>query len=346
MALLFIDGFDHYATADLSKKGWTLIATTGVMTVNASAGRRGGGGLQYSTTLSVEYDHALPAALATVIVGFAFKWSSGLSVPVMNLYDSIASTRQLTLGLNSSGMLTVRRGATSGTLLGTSTLALTSGTFYYIELKATIHPSAGTVEVRVNGDVWLSLTGQNTRASANSWVNSIRLGVDNNANASASTTIYDDLYVADTSGSANNDFLGDSRVDTLYPSADGTYTAFTPSTGTSHYACVDETLLDATDYVSASTSGNKDSYAFTDLSNSTVIYGVQVNNACYKDDAGARTVANLVRSGSTDAQSSASGLATSSPVYKVSVHETDPATSAAWTESGVNAAEFGTVVAS
>ena len=43
----------------------------------------------------------------------------------------------------------------------------------------------------------------------------------------------DDLYICDGTGSApHNTFLGDCRVDTLLPTADGTAQQWTPSTGT------------------------------------------------------------------------------------------------------------------
>ncbi len=49
---------------------------------------------------------------------------------------------------------------------------------------------------------------------------------------------------------------------TLVPTADGAYTQWTPSTGTTHYTTVDEANCNAnTDYVSTSTVGNRDSYS-------------------------------------------------------------------------------------
>ena len=109
---------------------------------------------------------------------------------------------------------------------------------------------------------------------------------------SSSGMNFDDLYVCDSAGSTNNGFLGDCRIDTIYPSGAGNYTQFTPSTG-SNYTCVDETAPNTTDYVDGATVGDRDSYALGNLSalSSQTVYGVQVNAAILKDDAGSKSAA-------------------------------------------------------
>jgi hypothetical protein len=52
-----------------------------------------------------------------------------------------------------------------------------------------------------------------------------------------------------------------STTSTLVPTADGTFKQWTPSTGTSHFALVDETACNTTDYNSTNTAGNRDSYS-------------------------------------------------------------------------------------
>jgi hypothetical protein len=48
----------------------------------------------------------------------------------------------------------------------------------------------------------------------------------------------------------------------IYPTGAGTYSQWTPSTGTTHYTLVDETSCNGTtDYVSTTVNGNRDSYA-------------------------------------------------------------------------------------
>lgn len=334
MALLFIDGFDHYATADITKK-WTAIGA-GSPVINASAGRRSGGALlcPNATTNTANMQKTLPSSYATLIVGFALKVSAFSARSVVRLMDT--ATVHVNVFLNLDGTLSVRRGTT---VLTTTASALSTDTWYYLELKATINDTTGSYDLRLNGSSWTSGSNVDTRNAGNASVNVVSLGTDGVA-TNALTQSFDDLYVADTSGSApHNDFLGDVRIDTLYPTADGTYTQFTPSTGTDHYALVDETAPNTSDYVESSTAGHKDSYAMGDLSAITgTIFGVQVSAAALKDDAGARSLKVGVRSSTTDSVDAGTALSTSQ-LYYSRILQTDPATTAAWTESGVNAAQ-------
>lgn len=341
MSLLFMDGFDHYVTADIAKK-WT--SNTGG-TISSAAGRRGGGGIFFSMGSANGVSKTL-SAVASWVVGVAVKYTTfpTNNVTLLRFYD--AGTAQCSLHVNPDGTLSVVRGTSTAVTGGTSVSALTLNTEYYIEMKVTIADSIGanSCKVRINGvDVITVATGQDLKSTANATANQIALM--NAASSGSSGVVMDDCYICDSSGSTNNDFLGDCRVDTLYPTSDGSYGAFTPSSGSTHYSLVAENAPDTATYVSSSNPGDKDTYDFQNVAPVTgTIMGVQVNNAALKDDAGARSVANLVRSVSTDAQSATVALSTSQLIYS-SIHETDPATSAPWTESGINAAEFGTTVA-
>jgi hypothetical protein len=325
MALLFVDGFDSYATADITKK-WTNTSSATIQTAN---GRRATGNASVGTLGYVEKS---VSNLTTVIAGCAIYVTGITDNKFLDFRD--AATIQCNLHLLVTGAIQVLRN--DSTVLATSAVGvITAGTYHYIEFKATIHDTTGSVEVKVNGATVASATNVDTKQSANAYCNLVRF-------AGASSTSYiDDVYICDTTGSApTNDFLGDCRVDTLYPNADGTYTSFTPSSGTDHYALVDETAPNTSDYVESSTAGHQDSYQMGNLSALTgTIYGVQVSVAALKDDAGARSLKVGVRSSSTNSVSAAQTLATGQVYYR-NIHETDPATAAAWTESGVNAAQL------
>lgn len=338
MALLYIDGFDHYATADVPKK---YALTSGTPVIAAGAGRRGGGAL----SMNGQYvARQFSGGLATVIVGFAFaRLANGASTSTFLHLSESATRPHLSFVLTAANVIMVTCAEYNGAVLATGTTALALGAYNYIEVKAVIHDTAGAVTVRINGAVEIALTGVDTRNGGTGLMNMVLVGTD----FSSVACYYDDLYICDATGSTNNDFLGDCRVDTLYPSADGTYGAMACSTGTTHCTLVDEATPNTTDYVSSATVNAKDSYAFTDLPSlpgTLTVFGVQVSNASLKDDAGARSVANLVRSGSTDAQSATVALGTTLQ-FNVSMHPTDPATGTAWTTSGVNAMQAGTVVA-
>lgn len=334
MTLLFMDGFDHYATADITKK-WT---TASIGSIASTSGRRGGGAVSLNSGTQ-SLSKAITSS-GTVIIGFAFKTTTSTSVKLLTLFES--TTAHITLQWN-AGYLKVYRGTDGGTLLGTGTTSVTASSYTYVEIKAKINDTTGTIDVYINGvaDAGLALSGIDTRNGGTAGtIDSVTF-----YNANTSQTGYiDDIYICNNSGATNNSFLGDCRIDTILPSGDGNYTDFTPSTGTAHYALVDESTPNTTDYNSSATSGNRDSYTFPDLAglSSQTVYGIQINAAALKSDAGARSLGTMSRLSSTDKDGAGAALGTSQ-AYVSEIQETDPA-SAAWTEANVNAAEFGVKV--
>ena len=343
MALLAIDSFDFYATADLSKRGWNLVGTVSITTSNA---RRG-------NALSTQFGSGATArrvvstsGVSTIYAGFAFYVASSTSVSMggtgCGIFSLVEGTTQhLTIGVDSSQRVGVMRGGSTGTVLGSSAIGVVPvAVSSYIEIGATIHDTTGTVTIKVNGTSVLTLTGQDTRNGLTGVIQSVQFGSNNVA------CYFDDLYVCDSSGSApNNTFLGDVRVDAVFPDGDGNYTEWTPSTGTTHYTLVDETTPNTSDYNSSGTSGQRDTYAFAALPSvvgTPTVYGVAVNAACLKDDAGAvNNWRAMVRSSSTDANGATSFAPSTSQEIQQTIFETDPNGSIAWTQTSVNAAEFG-----
>jgi len=342
VALRFVDGADSYATADLTKK-WT--AST-LATVNAGTGRRSTSSLRGSAATSAWSVALTLDAQATWIVGCAVRVSAlpAGTRTLLALLDGV--TVQLSVQLNADGTLEVLRSGSASVAGGLSVATVPTNTFVYLEFKATIANSiaANTVQVRVDGVQVINVTaGQDCQNSANASANQIRFGPAANAGI---TVDYDDLYICDGIGSApQNTFLGDSRIDTLLPTADGTSQQWTPSTPGTHYTLVDDAAPNTTDYVSSATIGQRDTYGMQDLTAQTgTIYGVQLNLAALKSDAGARSIKPLVLSGASEALGSATALSTSQ-TYTRHVQVTDPATGAAWTESAVNAMQAGAEVA-
>lgn len=331
MALRFIDSFDHYATADATKKGWTFTGV-GISTIN---GRRGTGSLTASGSwTAVKVLDNQP----TWIVGCAFKCTtlpSSTAIPIIDIRD--AATSQCDLRINSSGTLSVTRG---GTVLGITTATIPLAAFVYIELLITVHASAGVAKIMLNSNIELSLTGINTQNNANAYANTIRLGP--NPSSTLGFVYYDDLYICDGTGSApHNTFLGDCRVDALFPNGDGTHQTWTPSTAGTHYTLVDEATPNTTDYVSSSTVGQRETYQMQNLTAATgTIYGAQLNAAILKSDAGARSYKSLILSSASESLGAVVALSVSQ-IYGLHIQTTDPATSVAWTESGINAAQCG-----
>jgi len=336
MALRFIDSFDHYDTADITRKWTSAISVIAISTTTPRNGTQclgSSGATQYVIkTLDDQ---------ATWVVGFGFKVTNFPTTLqyLLKFYDS--ATAQVVLGLNADGILEVRRGITAVTG-GKSSLSIHTNTWCFIEMKVTIADSigAGTCVVKVNNETWITVaTGQDLQVSANATANSIRLhGV-------VANTYFDDVYICDGTGGVNDDILGDCRVECLMPDGNGNVSNWTGSDGNSvdNYLHVDEVSPDDdVSYNEDSTPANQDLYAIDALAETPVtIHGVQTNIMAKKDDAGARSVMSLVRSGGTTYDGDTHALSEGSYVDYTETYEEDPDTAAAWIEAGVNAVEVG-----
>jgi hypothetical protein len=333
VSLRFMDGFDHYATADISLK-WTSSSSYGI----AATGGRFGAGKGFTSFGSAGYVYKTLDNQATWIVGCAYNGPAATSQVIVALLD--AGSAQIELRLDASNHVVVTR---NGTVLGTSVATFNPTIYHYYELKATIHPSTGSYEVQVDGLSVLSGSGANTRNTANSYANQVSfLGSPASGGTNLGTNL-DDIYICDGTGAANNNFLGDTRIYSLYPASAGNSTQWTPSAG-ANYAAVDEAAQNGdTDYVADSTVGHTDTYTMQDMPAGAVVKAVQTNLVVRKDDAGLRQVAPVLRPVATDRVGTTVTLATSY-VIATQQYDTNPETSAAWTAAEVNATEFGVTV--
>lgn len=302
MALLFIDGFDHYGTGGATNPATTGKWVVGLDTVNGSTTvvRTGTNSGVFGTSASTIITKQLPAS-GGAIVGGAWHATSAFpsAVPSDIIQVREGTTVHMTVGITAGGLLTVKRGTT---VLATGTTVLSLNSWYYIELKTIIHDVNGSYEVRINGVTEAALTNagpvdtQNTGTGQWDRIQIASLGSGTNAN------YIDDFYVCDTSGAApRNTFLGTVKVETLLPQAgNGTNTELTPSTGTDHGALVDEATPNTTDYNSSATVGQKDTYNYPPMTLTGTIYGIQTNLYVQKSDAAARSVCAVVRHGGVD----------------------------------------------
>lgn len=331
MTLLFIDGADDGHQAD-KYTSWGNEAL--------NTGRTGSGSShRFDDYANWWRQKILDAAdeNATLIVGCAIAQSSTTSGdPVIQLKSDNGATLHVYLQTTTDRRLQVRRG--DGTLLAETAAAIWAlSTWFYVELKATLHDSTGSIYVQKDGVQILSATGIDTKNGGTKTVfDSFRI--------SGYRVSMDDIYACNAAGSVHNTFLGDCSVQTLLPSGDGNYSQWVGSDGNSvnNSLLVDEPTLNTTDYVESGTSGNKDSYAFADLSGTpSAVLGVATRMYAAKSDSGTQLARQIVRLSGTDyAEAADTALSTGYKSYG-RLMELNPATSAAWSVSEVNGAEFG-----
>lgn len=317
MALLVIEGFDDGLAI---QKGWS---TTNLSTVTGRFG-----GLAFNHRVSYTTTYYLSAAqTGTVVCGMALKPDAITSL----LYGPTIGNARLRI-VPGGALALYRADNDSQVAISSDPVWPANGIWRYVELKYT--PSTGECVVRADGVV--VITGSvPTVASVSSLIfvqqpSSVYVAVD-------------DLYVLNNSGAMNNDFLGDVRVQTLYPNADGTNSGFTPSTGTTHYTLVDEVgTPNTTDLVSAASAGLKETYQFQDLGVTTAgIYGVQATNYAAKDNSGAVGLKNITRIGGAQYTGLSAWYLSATWTANRELWEVNPATSGLWAPADVNNAEFG-----
>jgi hypothetical protein len=325
MALLHFEGFDVSA---LSNPPWN--GPTGPPSRDPPG--RDGTGFSCKTPAFDPARLDLGSNPATVIVGFAAFVSNSLTNDDTMLELRDGSTGHIFVNLNSNGSFTVKRGST---ILGTSAAGLVQAdSWFHVQLKATINDSTGIAVLRINGFTVVNISNADTRNGAAAQVNVIAFG---GLSSIITTCFIDDVYVCDDSGAQNNDFLGDVKVESLYPNAAGQYTEWTPSAG-NNWACVDEpgTPNGDTDYVSSGTTGQRDLYNLGAL----LTVGGEVT------DSGTRGVKLMLRSGATEVESAEFAVNTSYTRHESAIYELNPDTGAPFTISEVNAMQAGAKVSS
>lgn len=250
-----------------------------------------------------------------------------------------ASQRHLSAAVDSSGFITLQR---NGTVIATSSVAMSTTVWKYVEMSATIHPSTGTCVIKVDGNIAINFTGNTSASGTADNIDKVAIVFGQSAFSRGVDSI-DDLYVCNDSGSVNNGFLGDIRITTLMPTGTGSSTQFTPTGVANNWDNVNDVPYSAATYNSSSTAGQRDTYAMADATAGyTPLAVVSVVDAL-KSDAGASSIKPALKSGATVyyGATASLGVAVSS---LVDIWQADPATSAAWTVSGINAAEFGAEV--
>lgn len=333
MSILFRDGFDRYNTgSDL-----LMVYNVANGSYGTTSGRFGGGGFSPS---SIGLTLALPSSQTEFWVSMACELTgSGSGDRVVMAFMSAASTGNGVEGCltynNSSGVWKLWRGQTI-TQLGTFTQSMTTG-WHWLDVHFKFDGSAGIFEVWLDDNSMIDLTAQDTIQNVGQTVIIAMTWGDINSGAAAPFTI-DDVFINDqTTGR-----LGDSRIQTLLPTSDATPNQGTPSTGTDHYAVVDEPGFNTSDYITMpNTSGDKENFGFQSLTGTpATIYGVGIVLISEKSDAGSYSIEPMVISNTSEADG-ASQNPLSSWSLQQAFFDVDPHTSAAWTAAAVNAMTAG-----
>ena len=334
MALILLEGFDHYDS--LSEWG----AKGGAYYSSPSFGTYSGRYTGYSVLLNSateSFTVDLKTGYQSIYMGVGLKHLPGAitlstSYPLILFLDQYGN-EQCYLHVDSSAILHFRRSTT--TYLGESSIPLAISNWQYLEIYVKVDNSGGEVLLKINGVEALNLTSQDTQNTSYANIKQIRFF----AIYSGSSVYYDDLYVD------SSQLLGDIKVVTKYPNANGTYSDFTPSAGTNYENVDDEFPDDDTTYNDGNAVGDKDSFTIPTTGINGEIVGVQLSNYAKKTGTKHTGIKDLVRIGGSDYLGDEEFLS-SDYIYKTKLWEVNPDTSNPWTKSTIGNAEFGLEITS
>ena len=334
MTLLFMDGFDHYAESGEQPldKGYI---TGNFAYYDFVTGRFNYGyAIQFKDSMGYGYFRKnLGVSKSTIYFGAAVKKFPGTPThsaddPFIHFKDE-SSVVQVRLHVLADFSIAAYQG--DGTLLGTSAAGVFLDQYWqYLEVKITISATVGEVTIRINETQILNLTSQDTK-NGSDYIRWFDMTHINGQHCS-----WDDLYVDDAQ------FHGDCRIRTFVPdSISSTNNDFTASAGNKDECVDDIPSNEDTDYIVSDTLNHKQTFGITTGALGTV-KGIQLNNHCRVDAGGSRKITPLIRSNGTNY--SGTEVANNVPdTYKFEseVWETDPDDSNVWTQTKLEAAEFG-----
>ena len=345
MALLFIDGFDHYGAAasltfdTLSLGAYTLngsdhssiqaMPVLGGLCLAKTSGNSGGDGSWGVQKVIASY--------ASGTLGVGMHWyNNSADTRRPSVCGFLSNTGAILYELTTSGqggVLQLRNAA--GTVLASGTTPMNVNTLYHIEAKLVIADS-GSFDVKLNGVAELTYSGDTNATAVN------RIGIaGRTGNAFSRSTYIDNLFIWDGTGSVNNDWLGEQVVYTLLPTSDTADADWTKSTGSDGYALIDNIPPVNTIYIEAAAAADESHFGMANLASTALsIKGVQTTVCARKTTAGAITIQHGVLSGGDTSLSAATVLNNGSDLFVSAMHQTDPDTTNLWAPAAVNAVEL------
>lgn len=250
-----------------------------------------------------------------------------------------AATSGYHLRISVGGGSTLTFNNSAGSALASTTTVLLAGQWYLVEIHYLQHSSGGILQVKIDGVQEINFSG-NTASTGSGGLSYFLATTDTGTKGQQ----IDDLAVNDTSGSVDNSWLGDGWVDFLLPNGDASV-QWTPSTGSSNYATVDERTSNGdTDYNSSASSSDKDLLNLTTISLSSGQEISAVQPVVVAKRVVADTPLNLevgLKSGSTEDFDSGHTLTTTYKTYRGDIYLNNPDDGQAWEQADIDALQVG-----
>lgn len=332
MAMILADGFDCYndGTDMTSSRVWVGTGSH-AGDYSPNLGRYGGGCFNRSGTLSSALVTTWPA-LNRVSVSFAV-YLTGVNTDYWFQLTPASGNSPVRFYTNSGslGLVSVRNNTTEY-----ASFNMPVNQWCRIEIEAYRHASMGTLKIWVDEVLVVNFTGNTGNQDYVGLQIAYRMAGR-----------LDDIAVWSHTGAAPNSApLGDFRIHTLRPIANGNQNDGTPVGAASNWECVSDPQGgddDAT-HVENQNVGDIDLFQLADLSSTpSAILGAQVYIKARSEASVSRKIQARVRSGSTEVSNGTDLSVPNSGTYSghSAFFPVDPDTGASWTPAGINAMEAG-----
>lgn len=301
MGLLHQNGFSNLLTADgLVYQGWTNVSSEGFAISSTSKAPASGPSGTINKSLRIAGDTSATNHRAylptnsihdTLICQFHVYVDHPRAFydayPFLTFMSGTNVKISVSLGTyeSNAGKVNVRNSA--GTSLGQSVAQIAEDTWYYISVKVKFHPTAGSIEVKINNVSEVYVSNINTAPDGASYCDRLRFSAQGDYHACY--YYLSNLILCDGDGDINNDFFnGVVWLLTKPASADTSVADWLPLSGLSGYAMVDDTTPDGdTTYIYSpdNTVGDESRFAFGSFSGVTNAryVGFRVSATCRVD---------------------------------------------------------------
>ncbi len=339
MALLFADGCgEYYDTAHMGQV-WDQLFNTPI--VEPSAGRRSGASIQCISGEAVSKN--IPITGGSLFTGFAVQFDTVVDDIFFGLFREAVG--HITLELQATGAIKINYGTAQSAT--SSTGLITADIYHHIEIEARVADAGGRYIVKLDGTTILTNLSVDTQNAGKSGIDRVVFG-DTGGHTDYK---FDDVYICDSLGPPpQNTFLGDAQLDAVLADGDGVQTEFTttfPASPTTHYTKVDENPATGdTDYNESAVVGHRDLFNFAALptvGGGSNVMSVKAIALTKKTDAGTRSIRLITRPTSTNFNGADRALQTDYH-YKSFTWDANPQTNNQWTDTLINAAQFGVEV--
>ncbi len=343
--LIYLDGFDHLVSADLTKKWTSFYPAVLANSIGVGQGRCGSNCLVLLGEAALHKGLTFAGTATVGTAGFAFNPRTSVAVRIAGPGCGFSLTPHWYAWMSVDGKLNISDG--DGTLRASSAAdVLRLNNWHYLEFQWLISATVGTIIVRVNNVEVINASGLDlafSGAASTAWTEWLLLCSLQGENW------FDDLYVLDNVDDgltpSLTTFLGDTRVEYLRPTANGAHLDWTVTGGGTHANAVDKGSNSAltTPFIESQTVGQLDTNVYSDPTIAVgLAFGVQVNILAQKDTSGFRTIAPVVRSGGgTDAVGASVSPPQGQSTYGIQTYGRNPNTLAAWSIAEIAADEFG-----